>query len=273
LLAAIILRYDGSGKFQEEIDFLKQQNRLLLIPYKNTDQLKEVNSGYDTEKELPYIVHNGRKLYFIRSWTPERAVKEYRNFIESEHILDSGDAKKTPHQYQTETFHVESGDILLDVGCAEGLFALDVMDKVKKAILFESDPIWFEPLKATFEKELASGKAVLIEKNVAGKNTSQSVTIASVLKNEEYESLFVKMDIEGAELEVVRSCENWMDTDKNIRFACCTYHKKNHAEVLQSVFEKHHYRFEFSDGYMLVSSDKLISYPYFRKGIIRAINK
>jgi hypothetical protein len=273
LLEAIIIQYDGSGRFQEEIDFLKERKKLIMIPYKNITQLNNVESGYDTEKNLSYVIHKNRRLYFKKSWTEQKAVKEYKNFIENEHLLGGNYIEKAPHQYQSESFHVKSSDILLDVGCAEALFALDVIDKVKKVILFESDPVWFEPLKATFEKEMKAGKVMLIAKNAGGKNTPESVTIASVLQNEEYESLFIKMDIEGFEPEVVKSCESWMDTDKDIRFSCCTYHKKEHEEILKSIFEKHHYAIEFSDGYMLVSSDKHIRYPYFRKGIIRATNK
>jgi hypothetical protein len=273
LFDAIILRYDGSGKFQKEIDFLKQHNELTVFPYKQIKQIEDVVSEYDAVKNLPYVVHKERRLYFARSWSKEEALWKYKDFIENENILGGGYRTKSPHQYQSESFRVKDSDILLDVGCAEALFALDVVDKVKKVILFESDTIWFEPLKATFEKEIKEGKVILIEKNAGNENTPQSVTIASVLQNEEYESLFVKMDIEGNEIDVVRSCESWMETNKNIRFSCCTYHRQNHAEILQSIFEKHHYSFEFSDGYMLFVLDKLISYPYFRKGIIRARNK
>jgi hypothetical protein len=273
LLETIILRYAGSGKFQKEIDFLKEQKEIAVFPYKNIKQLDTIDSGYDTEKALPYVIHNNRRLYFVRSLTEEEAAGTYRNFIENENILGGGYMEKTPHQYQSETFHVKNGDILLDIGCAEALFALNVIDKVRKVILFESDPVWFEPLKATFEKEIVSGKVILIEKNAGDKDTARSVTIASVLQNEEYESLFIKMDIEGAETEVVKSCEKWMETDKDIRFSCCTYHKEDHADILKHIFEKHNYKIEFSDGYMLFIIDKRIRYPYFRKGIIRATNK
>jgi hypothetical protein len=160
----------------------------------------------------------------------------------------------------------------LDVGCAEGLFALDVVDKVRKVILIESNPIWFEPLKATFEKEMNEGKVTLIEKNVGAKDDSRSVTIASVLENEEYESLFIKMDIEGNEIEVVKSCADLLKVNKDIRFSCCTYHRQNDADVLENIFESSGFRTAFSDGYMLFIYDKHIKYPYFRKGIIRASN-
>jgi hypothetical protein len=270
---AIILHYDGSGKFQEEIDFLKEQNKLVDFPYRKIKQMADFDSGYDSAKNLPWVMHKNRKLYFARSWPQEKISWKYRDFIEVENILGGGYAEKAPHQYQSESFQIKSSDILLDVGCAEALFALDVIDKVRKVILFESDPIWFEPLKATFEKEMQEGKVVLIEKNAGGKNTSKSVTIDSVLQNEAYDSLFIKMDIEGNETEVVRSSTGLMKQDKDIRFSCCTYHRPDDAAVLQHIFESNGFQTSFSDGYILFLSDKHIRYPYFRKGIIRAAKK
>jgi hypothetical protein len=270
LLDTIILRYDGSGKFQEEIDFLKEQNKVVVFPYRRIKQIGDVNSGYDSVKNLPYVIHKNRRLYFARSISQKKASMIYQNFIENENILGGGYTEKAPHQYQSESFHVKSSDILLDVGCAEALFALDVIDKVRKIILFESDSVWFEPLKATFEKEMQEGKVVLIEKNAGGEKTSNSVTIASVLQNEEYDSLFIKMDIEGNETDVIKSCTDLMKSDKDIRFSCCTYHRPNDADILKSIFESNGYQTTFSDGYMLFLFDKHIRYPFFRKGIIRA---
>ncbi|MDR0384804.1 MAG: hypothetical protein LBH60_01855 [Prevotellaceae bacterium] len=272
LFEAIILQYDGRGKFQEEVDFLKEQKKLTVFPYRNIKQLENIDSGYDSVKNLPYVIHKGRKLYFARSWSEKKSAGNYKYFIEIENLLGGSYAAKAPHQYQSETFRVKNSDILLDVGCAEGLFALDVVDKVRKVILIESDPIWFEPLKATFEKELNEGKVVLIEKNVEAKNSFRSITIASILENEEYESLFIKMDIEGNETEVVKSCADLLKAGGDIRFSCCTYHRQNDADVLKKIFESNGYRTTFSDGYMLFILDKHIRYPYFRRGIIRASN-
>jgi hypothetical protein len=272
LLDAILFKHEGNKEYQEELIFLKEKKEIVPFPYKSLKTIGSVISGYDSIKKLPYVVHKDRRLYFTRSWSEEKAVKEYKNFIESENILGGSYIEKAPHQYQTESFYVKNNDLLIDAGCAEALFTLDVLDKVRKVILFESDPIWFDPIKATFEKEMASGKVVLIEKNIAEKETAKSVTLSSVLENEDYKGLFIKMDIEGYEPEVVRSCEGWMKSDKDIRFSCCTYHNEKDAEVLKAIFERNGYQTGFSDGYVLFSRDKLIKYPYFRKGIIRASN-
>jgi hypothetical protein len=270
LLNAIILKHEGNAEFQEEIDFLKKQKGIVVFPYKKIKQVGDIVSGYDSIKNLPYVIHKKRKLYFPHSWSKEEASCKYKDFIEVENILGGGYIEKAPHQYQSDSFRVKNSDILLDVGCAEALFALDVIDEVRKVILFESDSIWFAPLKATFEKEIKESKVVLIEKNAGDADTSQSITITSVLQNEEYESLFIKMDIEGNETDVVKSCVDLMKSGKDMRFSCCTYHRQSDAEILKDIFESNGCQTTFSDGYMIFVLDKHIIYPYFRRGIIRA---
>jgi hypothetical protein len=272
LFESIILRCGGNDKYRQEIDFLKENKDLSIFPYKQ-NPAENVVSGYDAVKGLPYVIHKNRKLYCPDLWTEEKALSGYKDLIENEKILGKNAGEKAPHQYQTESFCVKKGDVLLDIGCAEALFALDAIDTAKKIFLFECDEIWFKPLEATFENELASGKVVLIKKRVGKKNTKNTTTIEAVLKNEQYDSLFLKMDIEGWEPEVVKSCESWMKTDKEIKFSCCTYHKGGDAEKLLRIFENNGYYTEFSEGYMLFLCDKLIKYPYFRKGIIRTSNK
>ncbi|WP_459684227.1 class I SAM-dependent methyltransferase [Viscerimonas tarda] len=269
----IILKNEGNDKYRKEIDFLQEEGKISVFSYKKLKHLGAMVSGYDAEKNLPYVMHKHRRLYFPITWTEAKVRKSYKDFIENENILGGGYLEKSPHQYQTETFRIKAGDILLDVGCAEALFALDVIDKIRKVFLFESNPLWFAALKATFEGEIASGKVVLIEKYVGDEDTDTATTLDSVLKKEVYESLFIKMDIEGAEPAVVKSCENLMKTGKDIRFSCCTYHKHNDAALLKSIFEANNYQTEFSEGYMLFTRDGLMRYPFFRRGIIRASHK
>lgn len=273
LFEAIIFRCGRNGKYRQEVEFLKKEGKMTVFPYKTLKQTENAVSGYDADKKMPYVIHKNRKLYFTDLWSEEKALNEYTNFIEKEKILEKKCPGKAPHQYQTEYFCVKKDDILLDIGCAEGLFALDVIDSVKKVFLFECDSIWFKPLEATFENELASGKVILIKKQAGKKDAEKAITIASVLKDEQYDSLFIKIDIEGGEVEVVKSCNKLMQTDKTIKFSCCTYHNTDDAKTLKRLFENNGYNTEFSEGYMLFTDDKLIKYPYLRKGIIRASNR
>ncbi|MDR0567342.1 MAG: methyltransferase, partial [Prevotellaceae bacterium] len=42
------------------------------------------------------------------------------------------------------------GDVVVDAGVAEGIFALSVVERAKELYLFEADKDWIAPLEATF---------------------------------------------------------------------------------------------------------------------------
>lgn len=271
----IIINYfeinsDEATQYAEEIQYLKTQRDLPMFPYPQAKKLEQsIQADYDRKKGLPYVLHNGKKLFFPNHWSVEDAIKQYLCFIERENIIGGEYTKKTPHQYQTDSFKIEAEDILLDIGCAEGLVALDSIEKTKQTILYESDPIWEAPLKATFEPY--KNKVKIISKWVGDKDSTTTTTLNSSTQGLENETFFVKMDIEGAEELVVRGNSDFFKTRK-VKVACCTYHKIEHFENLNSIFKNWHYSTTPSDGFVLCFIDNTFMPPFFRKGLIRATN-
>jgi len=255
--------------YGSELEFIRKAG-LSVFPYHKIKTLKSIIANYDNILEMPYVMHNHKKLYFPKNWTTEQAVFQYRNYIETENLLGGSFSTKAPHQYQTDSFYIKEGDVLLDIGCAEALIALDAIEKTQKVYLFESDTIWIEPLKATFEpyKE----KVVLINKLVSNADTQDTVKLSTALKDEVLDQLFIKMDIEGFEKEVIKDSTALLSLKNDIRIACCTYHQHNDAEYVKMQLESMNYHTEYSDGYMLFFYDELKP-PYFRKGMIRAYRK
>jgi hypothetical protein len=187
--------------------------------------------------------------------------------VEEQGILGGDYYEKAPHQYQTKSFHVKQGDVDLDIGTAEGLFALDSIDKAAKVYLFESDEMWVEALRATFEPY--QDKTVLINKFVSDVDTNTQTTLASCLAAESQREIFIKIDIEGDEVKVLKGNKDFFHTGPGIRIACCTYHKNENAEDIKNILKAYGYETEFLDGYMISVHDKNIQPPYFRRGVIR----
>jgi len=253
--------------YKTELSYLINNPANIIFPYKQLKKLESVQSGYDNKRKLPYVIHNGKKLYFPKTWTVNSAVSTYTNFIENENILGGSYKEKSPHQYESDTFRVNESDVLMDIGCAEGLFALHVIDRVKKIYLIESDVFWIEALTATFEPY--KNKVEIINKLISDIDTEKTITLTSILKKELTSSLFIKMDIEGYEVAVLKDSKDILNKISDIRIACCSYHKQTDAEELTKIFTSMDYEMEFSDGYMLFIFDELKP-PYFRKGVIRA---
>ncbi|MCQ2960640.1 MAG: hypothetical protein MJ198_10730 [Bacteroidales bacterium] len=270
-LFEIMMYYDVHSKeseqYKEELDFIAK-NGLSIFPYRKTKTLPYVETGFDNGLTMPWVLHNNKKLYFPSCFSIEQAELTYRNFIENENILGGSYRTKSPHQYQSETFKIEDGDVLVDVGCAEGLVALDAIEKVKKVYLIESDLKWIDALSATFAPY--KDKVVIVNKLVAECDSNTSITLATLLKNEKDNSLFIKMDIEGYETSVIAASKDFLCARDKTKLVCCTYHKNNDEAELKSMFESYGYTTEFSDGYMLFVLDGTIKPPFFRHGVIRA---
>lgn len=256
-------------QYFEELQYLHREKCCDMFPYNQIREISNITVGVDKHYHLPYVLHNGKKLFFPEFWNIKEVSEKYRYYIERENLLGGKYTSKAPHQYQTESFKIECNDIFLDIGCAEGLVALDCIENVSKAYLFEADPIWEKPLKATFAPY--KDKVQIIHKWVGNKDDSMSVTLNSSVTEDSKEHFFVKMDIEGAEELVIKGNSEFFKTRK-IKAACCTYHKYEHFDCLKNVFESWGYSISSSDGYMLCFMDNVFLPPYFRKGIIRVSN-
>jgi hypothetical protein len=153
-----------------------------------------------------------------------------------------------------------NGKTLLDIGTAEGIFALDSIDYVQKVYLFECDEAWIEPLKLTFQpyKE----KVVFVHKYVSDNDDENCVSLDSFMENKEHDQLFIKMDIEGEELTALHGVEKILTNGKNISLAICTYHRENDAKNISHFLTSLGYDCEFTMGMMQFEMQ-------IRKGICR----
>lgn len=260
---------ERSQPYKEELEFVLK-NGIRNFPYEQQKTLETVETGFDQSKKMPFVLHQGKRLYFPSDFSPKDAERQYRGFIEKENLLGGGYMKKAPHQYQTDNFKVEPGDVFVDVGAAEGLVALDVVEKVSKLYIIESNRYWIPALKATFEpfKE----KCVIVHKLVSNKNSRSSITLSKLLAEEMSRPIFIKMDIEGYETSVLESSVDFLAQAPCAKVACCTYHKHDDAERIVAFFDRLGYHHEFSDGWMLqwIIEDDPLYPPFFRHGVLRA---
>lgn len=259
---------NDNSQYLQELNYLHSIKNVDVFPYKQLKTFDDIECGMDKKHNLPYVVHKNKKLYFPEIYGIEGARNSYKNFIEGENLFGGAYKEKAPHQYQSDNVKVENGDTVVDIGAAEGLFSLEIIDKADKVILIENDKMWLKPLRATFEPY--KNKVTIINKSISDKDSTNEVTLETCLKNLDVKGLFIKMDIEGYETTAIRINENILTKPYNTRLVCCTYHNQNDAEELEAKFTQYGYKTEFSDGYMIFTYDKNIAPPFFRKGVIRA---
>jgi hypothetical protein len=230
---------------------------LTSYPYRYALEYKNINIKveFDSNFNLPFVMHINKKLYFPSSYTREKIIRDYRNLLIEQDI-------RSAHRY-VKAYNELKGKTLLDIGSADGNFALDAVEYVNHVYLFEYESIWFAPLKATFEpwKE----KVTLVKKYISDKSNDTETSIDDFLSDKSKDNLFLKMDIEGAEQLAIRGATNTLKNGKNIHLAVCTYHRKNDPEIISNLLSTLGYSFEFTQG--LLYWQKRLS-----KAIIRCHN-
>lgn len=240
----LIHKYKGkSNEYDEIIDFL-YENELEVFNYDFTKKYIEGPDVYFDKKILMYYtIINGKKLYLKRDYKTDFEAKNYLRsiFIEQDDL--------SPHKYLDDNFCVCNGDIVIDAGVAEGNFALEVIDKVSKIYLIECDIGWVEALQETFKDY--KDKVEIIPKILSGKLNEKSVTLDDFVDSN---INFIKMDIEGSEVEVLSNSKKLLLQD-NCKSCCiCSYHNQNDEKKISQILSKYNYKVTYSKGYMY--------YPY-----------
>lgn len=265
LVSDIKLRYKDAN--DPEIDTIlcdyAKYGFNVLGSYYGKHSLHEV---YRDKDNWPYIIFECKKMYYPKNYRfLKKSGKEYVKDI----LYEQGD--KSPHQY-IRNEHVISDSIkdgvLVDAGVCEGNFALRFVDIAKKVYLIESDSEWIEALKRTFAPY---GDKVCICNMFLGRyNSASTIKLDSLVKEP---INFLKMDIEGAEVDAILGGINALQKS-NAECAICSYHNSGEAEYIEFLLEKLGYAAETSQGYMFFVYDPKMEYTMdFRKGIVYGTKK
>jgi len=213
-------------------------------------QKLKINVEHDAKQNLPYVNHEGKRLYFPEFYTVEKVIKDYRALLIEKDV-------RSAHRY-VKNYSDLKNRILLDVGAAEGIFSLDTIDLTSQVIIFECEEHWLKPLKATFAPW--EHKVTFVKKYVGNKSEGNFITIDEFLLNQVKKNLFIKMDIEGAERKALEGADMTLRTGKNIQLAVCTYHRPGDPEYMEKLMLGYGYSVEFSDGLL-----------YWKKRVSKAV--
>jgi len=251
---------ERSEEHDQIVSFVKQYG-IATFPYRfifNYDSSK-IKVYRDEDLEMHYVLHDGKRLYFKRSWD-EETVRESYNFLSIEQD------EQSPHRYLTDEFYVNQGDVVLDIGAAEGNFSLSIVDDASKLYIFEADSEWIEALTATFAPW--KDKVQIINKYVSDKNSKTDVTIDDFISIDT-DANIIKIDAEGAEKQIIAGADKTIKSNKNLKIAICTYHNQNDELELADLLQGYEFKTPTSNGYMFFLEDKLTA-PFLRKVLIRA---
>lgn len=170
-------------------------------------------------------------------------------------ICESFD-KNDWHYYQKKGTEIENGEIILDIGTAEGLLPISVIDKCAHIYMIEPSKLFCNCLEKTFSdfksKTTIFNVAVgnqdgiiefdensldgMISNTKTAKTQQISINkIDSLLKNNE-KITYLKADIEGFELEMLKGAEQTIKQNKP-KIAITTYHTQNNPDEIISLIK------------------------------------
>lgn len=250
-----------SEEIQSILKYLEKHN-LDVFNYSFAEKYQNmcVEIGYDDMPGLFYVYHNGFRMYMARWLNTEEKVKHYYRSI----MVEQDDL--SPHKYLDRDFSVSDGDVVVDVGTAEGNFALEILDKASKIYLIEAEDEWIEALKYTFADY--QKKVDIIHGYASDITDGNRITLNDVIKERVN---FIKMDIEGDETKALAGADHIIKRATKLKCTVCVYHNTEDEKVICNFAKELGLTASNTAGYMYYPvGDKQRYYtPVLRRGIIR----
>jgi len=242
----------SSGEMQQVIDYVSDNGvRMYCYPFYDEYMNQDVAVYYDEGYKLYYGMCFGRRMYLSRKYDTQQKAELYFQYACMEQD------KRSPHCYLTEQFRVEKGDIGIDIGAAEGIFALQVIDDVEHIYLIEADADWCEALEATFCND--RDKITIIQGYVSDTDRGEDLTLDKAFKDKRID--FIKMDIEGAEEKALHGARRLIKRCMP-KMAVCTYHRAEDEQVIRAWLEAEGpYMVRNSPGYVICQGEWELEHP------------
>lgn len=228
-------------ELKKVVDYIKQ-NGLDIFNYDFVQKYKQLSIEvfFDETEQLYFVYHFGKKLYFSRKLNSVEKVRKYYSFL----LIEQD--KESPHRYLSQTFNVNDGDVVVDVGVAEGNFSLEVIDKASKIYLIETDKDWIDALKVTFRPYMH--KVIIINKYITSYNEDLYATLDQLIREPVN---FIKMDIEGNEWDALKGSQDLLNLSrKKLKMCICTYHSDFDSVLIEDFLKKMHLTYSYTNGYM-----------------------
>lgn len=259
----LLLEYKETGdkEIKEILEYLKS-NKVEVFNYSFAKKYEELSAKveYDKSADLYYVWYEDKRLYISRKFDSKEKVLAYYRSI----LLEQDE--KSPHRYLDKNFQINTGDVVLDIGVAEGNFSLEVIDEVSKLYIVETDKGWIEALKYTFKDYL--DKIVFIPKFATDHTEGEMIALDDVITEEVN---FIKMDVEGEEVKALNGLRETISSSQNVKCAICAYHNDNDEMLVKEYASQLGMKSSVTNGYMYfpVGNKQKYQAPQLRRGIVR----
>ncbi len=237
-----------------------QTHGITVFPYMWFEKYRADTIQVQMDKEGDYyVMHKGKRLYGKRSWPPDRLRIYYNGLLREQD-------ENSPHRYLKFGRYPQTGNIVADIGAAEGIFALEIIEHVDKVYLFERDKEWESALRKTFSPW--AGKVEIVSQYVGANDNDQEVSLDSYFRDIPLD--YVKADIEGSERDMLLGGRRTF-AEKIKQCLLCVYHRADDEKELSMSLQSMGFSVQTNNSYMLFLDDPNgLESPYFRHGVVYA---
>lgn len=253
----LIEKYASSSdrEIQEVINYLRHKQLNVFGSYESSRQRYSV---YRDNENHPYIIFESKRMYF-----PDTFLFGEADGIQYVDDVLYEQKEKSPHLYLRNKNDIREGSVIVDAGTCEGNFALRYIEKAAKVYLIEPNNVWMQALMRTFRPY--RNKVVFCSKFVGKHDSVDTISIDSLV-DENVD--FMKMDIEGAEVDALTGAKKTLEKS-TAKCAICSYHKWNDEKKIRNLLEEYGYMTSTSQGYMFFLHDEdIMDTLDLRKGIV-----
>lgn len=224
---------------------------------------KKTELWFDDEIGMYYGIYEGKKMYLSKKLNTYQKARMYLNSV----IMEQD--SRCPHCYWNDKEIFQVSGVGIDVGAAEGIFALKIIDQIEHIYLIEADEDWAEALSYTFHSY--KDKVSIVRKYVGNEDMGDHAKLDTVLSETKID--FMKMDIEGMELEALKGAVGTI-LDNKMELAVCVYHHKDDNEMIGNWLRERGYQTRNSPGLVVCQGDWELEADEtdFRKALIFANN-
>ena len=251
---------------------LKLSGRLPLCPWRSVFvPLNPRSTGvYPPKIQIEVTERDGDfvRLRFADThdfWFP--AATDISLGLWSEYLSVFWNHPENAHFYLHGGTTISTGDVVIDCGCCEGTFARQALERgASKVICLEPNIQMVDCLNRTFPKEIAEGRVVIVHAacgafsgsayfgsdpaNPAGGHLGISAgqcvvpveTISGICQKLGLDGVnFIKMDIEGAEIQALEGAFDILRSSRPA-LAICTYHRGHDFAAIHPLLTAAGYR-------------------------------
>lgn len=236
--------FDSIGKqdleLQEVLGYLEKNSlRMYCYPFYDEFINRKTDIFYDENVKLFYGIYNNNKMYLARRYDTEQKARMYFNSV----VMEQDE--RSPHCYWNYDNMRDVSGIGIDVGAAEGIFGLKIIEHVKFLYILEMDKEWLEALNITFAP--FNDKVKIINCFVGNDDKGLNCKLDTLFGSTTID--FIKMDIEGKELEALKGAKNLLKINC-LSLCICSYHNADDNYLIKE--------FLVETGYKCIDSKGLV---------------